>query len=507
MLGMVAYVDINQQKILNYFKGELSKNIRGELSIEKVGVTIFSHFPNLSITLENGVIKDSLYKQEVFRIGRIYCRLNLAKLMLGKLAISSVKIEDGNIFLLQDSSGYLNARLFRLKQGRLAEPMNINFDIDEIKIQGLRLSFNDEKRDKHISVYAKSLVGKVSQLDSSFAIDLKGLIHTDSMMFRADRGSFLVDRDARAEFNLNFNSYKNELQILPSPLVMDEQRYNMQGYFQFAKDLPYMYLSITDSVVDFGHARAVLSAQILEKMKDVEVPDPVDVSITVKGEIDPDLPPEVDASFKLHNGRVKWYGAELSHVELDGLFMNHVDSTKKNDDANSALIFKLPHGNINGVPFSLNLSVVDLKALHLIADVNVSTPLTALNQTIGADTAVYRFTSGNARVNFAYHGTIYYYLDTLKRNADDTLKGVIQVNNGTFEYLARSIKLNDMNADIGFSEKQVDLKNLSCSINGNSIKLNGSINSLRRIVSNREDKMVGDLNIESHHFDLSKVLK
>jgi hypothetical protein len=506
LLGAIAYVDYNQQQLITRLKTELNKNLNGTFSVDKINLTIFREFPNLSVTLENGVITDSVYKQEVFRAGKIYCRLSLLNLLLDKIVVRSIIVENSNIILRQDSSGYMNANIFRFKNSGSSSPGSINFNLEKLKILKVKVSFTDEKRDKHISLVANDLVGNITKPDDVFHILVQGYIHTDSMVFKKNKGSFLVDRDVDVKLKLIFDPNQMKFSILKSPAVCDEQTYMMEGYFAFASKPAYMWLSITDTKVNFNKARAVLSSQIQEKMKDIDVQTPVDVRLLIKGSIEPDVPPQVDASFRLHNGIIKYYGADLTDMNMDGLFMNHIDPSAKNEDFNSELLFDITSLKVNDVPFKLRVTVSDLNTLRVNMTASSTTPLVALNYSIGADTSNYRFNSGSCSLKVSYSGTIHYYMDTIKRNFDDTLNGTLRVDGGTFDYLKRGLHLSDMNTDITFTNNLVDLKSVSCALNGNPISLNGTVTSLRRIVSGEVEKMVGDLHVQSDKFDLTKVL-
>src|SRR5688572_12100925 len=102
LAGLLIYVDANQQKIVTQVKAKLSKNIIGELTIDKVSLTVLKEFPNISLTIVHPVVKDSVYRKEVFSAGYIYCRLSLLQLLRLKIDARSIVIQDGRLMLLED---------------------------------------------------------------------------------------------------------------------------------------------------------------------------------------------------------------------------------------------------------------------------------------------------------------------------------------------------------------------------------------------------------------------
>lgn len=503
--GLLIYVEYNQATLLERVKQTLSKNIRGHLHIEKLSLTFVKEFPNLSLTIENVSIKDSAFHKEVFEAEKVFFRVNTLPLLRLKMDARSILIENGKFYLYRDTAGYFNAEIFRIDKTDTTGSGDINFELEKLRIQNLQIVSVNDLMGQHISVVAKDIRGTVTNEGDKLVIPLEGTAHIDSMIFKADKGAFFVNRDATIKTTLEYVQEEKKLNILESPIVMDGQTYKMKGYFSFAKKPAYINLDITNPNTDFSKARLVLSDVIAKQMVGMEVSQPVDVHITVKGDIIPLFPPEVDVNFKVKDANIKAYGIDLTNVTLDGLFMNHVRPGVVNEDSNSRVAFVVKHARVQGVPISANVSVTDLKKLHLDAAIQSHATLRDFNKLI--PDYKYRFTGGNVDVDVAYKGTLDYYLDSTKRNEfDDTLRGSIKVANGAFVYDKRKIVLEKINTDIDLSISKIDIKNLSASLNGNDIFFKGGITSLRKIFVVTEQRMQGNFTLDAPNFDLGKVL-
>ncbi|MFN8288213.1 MAG: AsmA-like C-terminal region-containing protein [Chitinophagales bacterium] len=503
-IGALLYVQFNQQKILARVQKELKKNINGELSIDKISFTFFSEFPNLSLTIIHPVIKDSLHHKEVFSADKIFFRLGTLNLLRGKIDARSLIVENGFFHIKQDSSGYSNEHIFRVPKSDKKTNSDINFEMDYLELNNLKFIFDDEKRNRHFSLVGRYLNGNVGKGDSTWQIPLAGWVHMDSLFFRADRGAFFLNRDVHLDMKMEFDAKAMQLNIFPSSIQVDGQDYQMRGAFIFTQTPALFRLTITNPKTDFDKARLVLSDTIQSYITNIHVKDPVEVEVFVRGEIDPVLPPQVDAGFKLRNAHISAYGVEMDSVYLDGLFINHVKPDIPNEDNNSSIAFNVSYARVNGIPVRAVVSVTDLWKLFLDLQFSTTCNLTAFNSFIPSQK--YRFTTGVADVNVSYKGSLNYYLDSVKRKHDDTLSGKVRLVKGGFVYDKRRISLSDMNADIDLGLNKIGVNNLSASLNGNLISLNGNVTSLRKIFQANEQKMVGNFNLDVPQFDLSKVL-
>lgn len=502
--GLVVYIEFNQQKLLDQLQRQLASSINGTLIIRHISLSFLSDFPHLSLTAEGVSIRDSLYKQEVFGAGRVYFRLNVADLLRFKVTGNDVLIEQGHFYLKRDTTGYFNANIFRLAEEGHSEGSGPAFELQHFETRDLKVVFDDYGRQQEISLLVRYMRGSVTRGDSSYLIPVTAMVHTDSLMFRRDRGSFLVNREAAIDAHLEYDSRNHRFGIRPSSATIDSQTYSIDGLFAVARDPVYFEMRITHPGVDFNKARLALSDTINYYLKNMDVVDPVAVHVFIRGNIDPPHPPMVDVGFHLNEARINAYGLELTDMKLDGLFMNHVDSTRFYEDNNSALVFTVDTARINGVPLKGELSVTDLQALHLKLSMQSQALLSDFNVFIPNNK--YRFTYGNANVQVNYAGTLYYYLDSLRGNHDDSLWGSIAINKGRFDYFKRNIVLDSLQATIDLGINTLAFKNFSGRLNGNFIALKGSITSLRRLFDAGEQRMNGVFDLLVPHFDLTGLI-
>jgi hypothetical protein len=503
-IGALAYVEYHQAEILAKVTKRIAKNVNGKLTIDKISFTFFNEFPNLSLTVVHPVVKDSLYNETVFEAQKVYFRLNVLQLLRLKIDARSVVVQDGYMYFRHDSTGYFNANLFKADEDSTYSGSDINLELKKLRLTNVKIVSADYRIHQHISLSIINMEGNINKGDTTLDMPLHGMVHIDSMLFKPDKGAFLVNMDAGVEANLQLDTKNGRLVILPSPVFAYEQQYSIKGEVIFSRKPAHLSLTVTNPAVDFSKARRVLSDKILASMEGVDVKGPVDVNVFVRGDIIPGFPPEVDVTFKLKKANVLAYGVHINDVTMDGLFMNHVRPDVKNEDSNSAISFHVAHALAEQVPFKADVSVTDLKQLFLEFAITSQAQLADFNGFIPSQK--YRFTGGATDINVKYKGTLNYYLDSTARGHDDTLSGHIKLIDGTFQYDKRKLELQKMNADIDLSISSLDVKNLSAFINGNAVYLKGNITSLRRIFDVDEQRMTGNFDLDMPNLNLTTIL-
>lgn len=499
--GLLIYVEVNQQALIKQLKSKLDKNIKGELNIGKVQLSILNDFPRLALTIKDLSVKDSVYKKEIFQADKIYLRMSLLQLFRKQLDFSKVSLDGGHFYLVRDTNGYLNSDILRYKSEGGA---NLGFDVKEIDVRNLQFIQHDDILGQHMSFTVVRLAGKVPSGNLAPIMHLTGEMHIDSMVFKADKGAFFKNKTAGLEVNMSIDNDKKRLIIHPSKFEMDKQFYDGKGFFDFGTPPGILSLEFSNPKTDFNAARGILSDVIQGYMKDVELKDSVDVRVVVYGPIIPGFPPQVDAYFNLNNARMKFSDINFTGFNLKGQFTNHVDTSRKNDDANSALMFNVPSVKVEGVPISANVTITDLLALRIALTAVSQTPLTAINGVLPP--GGYKFTGGDLDLSLSYNGILSNYVAATQKKGEDTLSGFLKIKDGGFNYAVREIKLTGINSDIVFDQLKMDVKDLSASLNGNQVSIKGYLDGVSRLISNKNQKMVGNLKLDAPKFNLSSVL-
>ncbi len=498
--GLLLYVQANQQILTAQMQQRFNQSVKGHLQIGSLQLNVFKNFPHLSLSVNDISVKDSVYGKEIFKGGHVYLQMSLLQLFRKQLDFSSILVDGGSVFLIRDSTGYQNTDILRTGNSG----GNMGIDIKQVEIRRLTFVQRDDIIGQLIAFNLPMVKGTRARVNNTDVLHLTGTMDIDSMVFKKDKGAFFKHQQAGLDVNIDFDNSNSRVVIKPSKFEMNGQVYDGSGYFDYSVQPGILSLQFTNPKTNFNSARAILSDMIKGYLKDAVLNDPVDVKVVVLGPVIPGMPPKVDAMFNLNNANLKFGGVKFSNLTLKGHFTNHVTEGVKNDDANSALYFDVPAVKIEGVPASVNVSVVNLVALKLTLAANAHTPLATINGALPK--GGYKFTDGDLDVSLQYKGVMSAYMPGNRQRGADTLSGYLRIKNGGFAYAVRDIKLTAINTDITFNQLKVQVNDMSAMLNDNPVVLKGYLDGVSRLISNKNQKMTGYLTLDAPDFNLSKVL-
>lgn len=119
--GLPAYVAAHKAKVLAMVTAELNSHLDRQLCVGGVQTSFISHFPELSVKLENVALKDrrwAFYRHTLLAANTIDFPANTMALLKGNLAVSQVTVSDGAVDLFTYSSGYSNTSVFQAGDGK-----------------------------------------------------------------------------------------------------------------------------------------------------------------------------------------------------------------------------------------------------------------------------------------------------------------------------------------------------------------------------------------------------
>src|SRR5687768_8442720 len=107
--GVLVAAYWNRDVLLERISTELNKGIKGEFKIGKIDFTFLHHFPHFSVTLHNVYLRDDhyeKYRRDIFSAKKIYADIRLYPLLKKEVIISSLFVDEADIFIFKSRSGY-----------------------------------------------------------------------------------------------------------------------------------------------------------------------------------------------------------------------------------------------------------------------------------------------------------------------------------------------------------------------------------------------------------------
>ncbi|HTF18398.1 MAG TPA: AsmA-like C-terminal region-containing protein [Chryseolinea sp.] len=510
MLGVgVVMLNIYKQEILAKINTKLQETVEGDVRIGDYEVSMLHAFPHLSITLKDIYLhgpKFEEYHKPFLKAARVHINIVSHELLLKELNISSVDIEDGEIFIFKTRAGYSNTEVFKARKskGRGAKKELAVVDLHQINLSNIKFTFHDSLKLKHLGLDFHRTENFLSYENGSTGIQTRGNLTFHGLMLNVEKGSFLREVNVLAELNVELDSTLSRLAVHPSKMVFDKSTVILSGNFHMSDDKQFD-LSISSDNVDHKEAQLIVHDSLASKISRFSVEGPIKIKIDVKGVMQAGVKPAVNAAFSLQDSKATAGKLKAEHVTLTGTFINNLNKDVPNDDNNARLHFEKFKAVVDYMPVEATVTLTDMKDPRLDLKAVFDTPLKDLNDNF--DSTTVRFKSGHFHSSFTYSGKLSEYMDDTRTEYEGKLSGQASITDGALNYNRRSYRFKNVNAVFDFTESMFSIKSLSLSVNNNDIAITGVVNDFIPFFVQPKGNARVKLSIVSPRIDLTGFSK
>ena len=459
------YITKNKPSLVKLVNEKLNEAISGEASIRDIDVSVWSHFPNVSIRLMDVDIKDSVYKKSLLKLRYAYTTLNPFKLIGGQVDIHNVHLEDGVIHLFKDANGFSNNYIF--KKNKEKKPGAHPAIIDEIELKNIHFVSEDAIKNKWYGVKVNSLLANLDYNDSITTIQLNEDMLVRGLGFNLAKGYFLKNKTVKADWKLTFNSNSKQLSFGETPVKIGPTDFKLQGDFFLTDTLNahFNVLAKADAV-NYKEAGSLVSPNISSKINLVSLTKPLALTASISGPMAFRTIPIVEVNWVVKDNQLVTPVVTLDKCEFTGRFTNERNKAYPRTDDNSEVVLTKLNASWGGISLVANTNTIVTNLVHPIMqfDFSSNTSLTQLDERLGLTTM--RFLSGTTALNLQYNGPL---------GADPAmlqyLSGNLTIKDAQINYVPRNLTFSKCNGQILFSQTNLAVKDLECDLNTNHFKV------------------------------------
>ncbi len=496
-------------KILETLNRELKNSINGDFQIGKLDFTIFEQFPNFSIALSDIYLRGPKYDQfhrDFFKADKIYIHVKLLHLLGGAVDLKSIAIKNGSIFIFRTAGDYTNLEVFKKSNSKAPEATDnsLSLGLEKILFENTRVRYVDSLKRKSFDVKFVNAAIDIVQSDSSGRFLLDGKLWFGGLIFNEKKGGYVSDTPAQAKLDLEFIPMRQRLIIHPSELQFIKSTVQLSGRFDLTAPGVFA-LSIASNEFDYREGLTLLTKALSEKLSRYQFVAPVALSLNLVGTLAPGEEPKIDLDFSTKDNHFTNRKIEIQNLAFTGSFTNHVDSAKRFDDANSRLQLNKLSGRISDVPVEAQIVITNLTKPQLTLESHSRLDLFDLNRE--TDTVRMKFISGVIAADIHYEGPLKEYLDSIRTSYEGKLKGNVILTNGSIDLRSQQKRFDQINLQIRFTEKQMDLDKINFRVNGNPVQSSGNVVGFIPFFLVPEKKGFVKLSVYSSRLDLATLIR
>lgn len=505
-LGLAWYIRQHKTELLKQISTILNDRLNGgQLLIKDMEPSLVRSFPDISVSLQDVTVKDSLWTQHhhtLLEVSRIFVKVNTLALLHKKLDIKQVSLEGGTIYLFTDTAGYTNTSIIKKKAdgdsttagGRSAGP-----DITGLQLVRMHFVMDNLQKGKLFDFDIDYLKGKVKNNDTGWAFSMTTELMVKSLAFNTDRGSFLKDKKIETTLEAEYNRKKKTLFIPQQGLEIDGQPISAGANFSFDDVSRQFNIHIVAEKVLLSQASSWLTPKISGKLDSIQLEKPLDAEFVLVGHMVPHDLPLVNVTWKTTDNVVITKGMELDECSFSGGFTNEwIPGQRRTDDNSTISLYNLK-ARTYGIPVMADtVHITNMVHPELTGYFRSEFPLTDLNNASDSS-GVFNFTAGTATAKLYYKGGI-----TTGDTITPYLKGTVQLNQGAMEYTPRNLQFKNCNATLDFTGQDLYLKDINIQTQKSKLLMDGSVRNITNLYFTAPEKLQLDWNVRSPLIDLDE---
>ena len=491
--ALFIYFKANKKKIIAEVHKEIREKVKGNIQIGDIDVGVFRHFPNTTVVLKDILITDSLFsihKTPLLKARLAGIEINIWKALFKDDPITGISVEDGQVNLFTDSTGYTNQYILTPKQRSLPGDKKESSGnmIEDIRLDNMRLKMENRIKEKLYDIEAISLKCSIETNDTALHFNTKNdlLIHT--VTFNAQKGGFMQEASFKGSFPVTFNKVTKQIIFKNNSIKLKNHPFLFSGKFSTTGSKPYTIIVSTKKILyDLG--KSLLPQKVNNSLSIVEIEKPIDVKATIMGYLKPGSPLVKVEWNTTQPNYISTPFAEIENATFSGSYTNQVIVGKERNDANSQLVFNNFTGYWEGIKILSDKIVIDnLSDPILSGDFSSDFKLADFNNLLQSSSIT--MTKGMGKLRIRYTGPL-----SINVNEGTKITGALLIQDGEVYYHPRDIAMQQCNGKIIFGNTDVKLQDFRCNVLNTKLVLNAHAHNLITLMNTNPGQIKLDCNI------------
>ena len=389
-LAGILIVTLFEEEIKNYAVKEISKQLKTDIKVKEVSLTLWGQFPSASLQFTDVMIQETFEKKDTLIYAEnVYLNFSVSDFISGRYEVKEVTIENSAIHLKKKASGEDNYHFWKESEGD-AEEFSINLSAANLKNTFITLD------DKHSKVELEVLA-KNSQINgdvgSQFVL-LSGDLISDVRHLKVDGKSYLNKKLVSGTVNIEIDLKDDLYTFKECDLSINELPLNINGTIDINEYESKLDLIAKSKKADLSAVIKNLPSFIQQQLSSFQSRGEFQSVIAITGGVSSKKSPAVNASFKLSNGNItnSSSGIELKNISTSGtykvaegredlLLFDNLSCTLGSGDFNaSGKISRLSNPFINGSidgkiqldAFSAFFNLTEIESMSGLAEVSLN---------------------------------------------------------------------------------------------------------------------------------------
>ena len=403
-LGTLVILLINipilfENKIIQKVKWAANDAVHAKIDFEKLNLSLFRSFPQLSIKLKNLSLTgtDGFDNSKLLTADQLSISVNLSSLWSNDgLIISSIMVKHPSINILVNKTGKSNWDISKAKTstegGAISDKKSSVVNLGKIEINDASLSYQNENTPLLLSLLNGNFELSGALMGNSSKLRISG--QADSITLESNGSRYISNMKIGIKGNLQSDFDKKSFKILQNELLINKLPIELQGVFSFNEKESQFDLTFKSPTSSLADLLGFIPEKYQKNLKGIESSGAIAFGGFVKGTYSGASLPAFGVDLKIAGGRLKYpkLPKEIDQIEINaniskpqgGLDLTRIDIEKANaslagNPVKASLYISTPvsdpqlRGSLNGVlDFAFLQQAVPMDSIDLNGIVDAS---------------------------------------------------------------------------------------------------------------------------------------
>jgi uncharacterized protein involved in outer membrane biogenesis len=497
-----------QERLVHLAVKDLNGKLPGRLQIEGSEISVFQHFPYISIGLNNVKFfpDKAATAKAIYEAERLYVGFSLADILRQKYHVKVISLKNGHLDLVEEPDGQLNiVEAARITTDSGAATPNtkaapLDLDINKFVVKNLDISYFDPKE-------GQRLLTHIDRIQSSFTDNdllMDGTLDGNMVLDLTRRGDTTLLRHKHFSTDLKFSYTKASklLTLTEVRLQLEKALFSLSGTVDLMHDNN-VDLHFAGDRPDFGQLFSFAPEKVAEELKHFRYDGVLDFKGAIKGPIKKGVQPRIDLNFACSNA---WLHNTKANRKLDSLAFTGYYT---NGDSMSLKTSLLRINDIYARPgqgrFKANFSMRDFTDPKILMQVNSDLELGFFGAFLGIPD-LERITG---RITLKMNFSELVDLSQPQKELSELTEGIqseLTVRDLTFRIPNYPYTVDHLNLHANMKGGFVKLDSLVCNIGHSDFRIDGSLEDLPALFHNQQKPVTLNLNAHSRLAVLHELL-
>lgn len=235
-----------RKQIVSLVKSEVNKGLVAKVDFQDVDLSLFRHFPKISIGLENVFVvgTNEFANDTLFAAKTLDVSVNLLSAIKGKdIKVYGVYLESPRIHAIVNKDGKTNWDITKASEEITAAtpadntPSEFKMNLQQYKITDGYISYKDESSNMSAEIIGLDHEGSGDFTDDLFTLVTK--TKADAVSFNYESVPYLVNARTNIDADIQIDNKTNTYTFKTEDIQLNNLKLNTDGFFQLVNDSVY----------------------------------------------------------------------------------------------------------------------------------------------------------------------------------------------------------------------------------------------------------------------------